>query len=140
MNLKNVMMLLTIVGIFSLTMVQAQDNVIERKWDESTGISKIYFGYTGATADVALSHERRLGNLGWDVLGLFSADDDDGIERRNEQFHLSSSLLYHVVDKSRVMSMSVQVFRPFFTMILVLAMMKQNLRWVPFLKWVPLII
>ncbi len=100
MNLKNVMMLLTIVGIFSLTLVSAQDSVIERKWDESTGISKVYFGYTGTTPDVGVSHERRLKNLGWDVLALFSADDDDGVEVRDEQYHLSSSLIYHVVDKS----------------------------------------
>ena len=102
MTLKNLMILLTFIGIFSLTYAQAEDasSVISRKWDQSTGISKVYFGYTGATADVGLSHERRLKNIGWDVLALFSADDNDGIEVRDEQYHLSSSLVYHVVDNS----------------------------------------
>lgn len=99
--LKNVGALLTMLTLGYAPFVGAQDNVIKRNWEESTGISKVYFGYTGTTPDVGISHERRKGAMGWDAMLLFSGDDDDGAEVRDEQYHLSTSLLYHLQDNSR---------------------------------------
>ena len=80
--LKNVGVLLTMLTLGYAPFVGAQDNVIKRNWEQSTGISKLFLGYTGATPDVGISHERRKGAMGWDLMALFSGDDDDGVGRR----------------------------------------------------------
>lgn len=98
--LKNVGVIFSLFTLTLMGAASAQDNAIARNWKESSGISKVYFGYTGATPDVAISHERRRGAMGWDVMALFSGDDDDGIEMRDEQYHLSTALLYHLQDNS----------------------------------------
>src|SRR5690606_30697019 len=69
-------------------------------WNESTGISKLYVGFTNDATNFALSHERRQKAMGWDVLALYSSDNGDNntIAQKDEQAMLGTSLIYHLQD------------------------------------------
>jgi len=74
---------------------------LERNWDNSTGISKIYGGFSNTTFNIGVSHERRKGSLGVDAMVLSSGDNgQDGQGKKDRQTLLSTSLIHHLEDNS----------------------------------------
>lgn len=74
---------------------------IERQWDNSTGISKLYGGFSNTTFNVGASHERRKGALGIDALVFSSGDNgSDNAGRKDAQLLVGSSLIHHLEDNS----------------------------------------
>jgi opacity protein-like surface antigen len=74
---------------------------IERNWDNSTGISKVYGGFSNTTFNVGVSHERRKGSLGVDALVMSSGDNGaSGPGQKDRQLLVGSSLIHHLEDNS----------------------------------------
>lgn len=94
--------LLALAGLMASSVTFAQDNALKRNWEESTGISKIYMGFTNDAMNFGLSHERRKGALGWDLLGVYSSDNGDNntIAQKNEQLMIGSAMIFHLQDNS----------------------------------------
>ena len=75
---------------------------LERTWEESTGISKVYGGFTSEATNFALSHERREGALGVDVLLMQTGDNgENAVGQADEKTMLGASLIHHLQDNSR---------------------------------------
>lgn len=76
---------------------------LERNWDESTGISKLYYGHTNEANNLGLSHERRQGALGIELMALASSDngtEDNELAKKQRQTLLGASLMHHLHDDS----------------------------------------
>ncbi len=74
---------------------------IERNWENSTGISKLYGGFSNTTFNGGVSHERRKGSLGVDALVMSSGDNGaDGLGQKDRQLLVGSSLIHHLEDNS----------------------------------------
>ena len=74
---------------------------LERSWDKSTGISKVYLGANNTSLDFGLSHERRKGNVGIDAMAIYSTGNDNaGTMQVDSQTLLGSSVIYHLEDNS----------------------------------------
>ncbi|MBD65920.1 MAG: hypothetical protein CME62_11980 [Halobacteriovoraceae bacterium] len=99
-NFKNVLLAALIATSFSAT--ADLGDKLKRNWEETTGISKLYFGHSNETLNVGVSHERRKGSLGWDVMLLSSGDngEEDSIARKDRQQIISTSLVHHLRDGS----------------------------------------
>lgn len=97
--------LLTIAVTLSAS-VWADDGITEkvkRNWEESTGISKLYFGHSNTTPNIGVSHERRQGALGIDALIMSSGDngeEDTPKANKERQILLGTSLIHHLQDNS----------------------------------------
>lgn len=74
---------------------------LERNWEKSTGISKVYGGFSSETTNFGLSHERRQGSLGWDALAIHSSDNGEtGLAKKDAQTLFGTSLIHHLEDNS----------------------------------------
>ncbi len=74
---------------------------LERSWDETTGISKLYLGANNTSVDGGISHERRKGNVGFDAMAIYSAGNDTaGSLQADSQTLLGTSIMYHLEDNS----------------------------------------
>lgn len=78
---------------------------LERKWEESTGLSKLFLGHTNKATNLGISHERRQGALGIEAM-IFASSDNGGNEDNNNsgnkdrQETLSLGLMHHLEDNS----------------------------------------
>jgi hypothetical protein len=99
MNLFKVTLLSTAL-VSSAAMADLGDK-IERNWENSTGISKLYGGFSNTTFNVGVSHERRKGSLGVDALVMSSGDNGStGAGGKDRQLLVGSSLVHHLEDNS----------------------------------------
>lgn len=99
MNLKKVAVSLSVLSI-SGAYADLGDK-LEREWKESTGISKLYGGFSNTTTNIGLSHERRKGSLGVDALVFTSGDNgEEGAGQKDAQLLVGSSLIHHLRDQS----------------------------------------
>lgn len=76
---------------------------LERNWEESTGLSKVYFGHTNESVNLGVSHERRKGAIGIEGMIMSSSDngkDFDELGYKSEQTLLGLSLMHHLEDNS----------------------------------------
>ena len=75
---------------------------LERKWDETTGLSKIYLGHTNQATNLGISHERRKGALGIEGMIFASSDngEDESIASKDRQETLALGLMHHLEDNS----------------------------------------
>ena len=94
---------LGLVSAFGLSAHADLGDRLERKWDETTGLSKVYFGHTNESVNLGLSHERRKGALG--IEGMFMTSSDNGesntdVAYKDGQTLIGASLIHHLEDNS----------------------------------------
>jgi hypothetical protein len=89
-------------ALISSTAMADLGDKIERNWENSTGISKLYGGFSNTTFNVGVSHERRQGSLGVDALVMSSGDNGKTgtAGEKNRQLMVASSLVHHLEDNS----------------------------------------
>ena len=76
---------------------------LERKWDESTGISRIYLGHSNEASNLGMSHERREGALGIEGMLMIAADNGDPDTPEANKYGqtlFGVSLIHHLQDNS----------------------------------------
>lgn len=75
---------------------------LKRNWDNSTGIAKLFAGFSNTTPNLGVSYERRQGSLGVDAL-LFSSGDNASTNagQKNGQLLFGSSIIHHLRDQSK---------------------------------------
>lgn len=98
---KTTLTLTTALALSSSSAFADLGDKLDRNWDKSTGISKLYLGANNTSVDFGLSHERRKGNIGLDFMAFYSAGNDSANSVQSDsQTLVSSSFMYHVEDLS----------------------------------------